>query len=192
MTAWWPHNVKYPDMLEYYKAYDWLKTKYANFFNRVIRCWQSRHDAIQLIKRVKKPNAVKWLIDERGRECTKCNIYKDRSCFGVNNKSPYRKTCECLECRRLMKKHYREKWGTQKDREFRLKKRKLEIWSLIAFHDPIVVNWNPREIIWEVKDYKTKKWHLIYSQLLKQYRRLDTNDNHARNKNCKKFYKVQQ
>lgn len=192
MTAWWPHHVKHPDLVNYYRDYEWIKTTYTNFFSRIVKCWESKEEAIKLIRRVKKPRQIKWLINEQWRECIKCLEYKVRELYHRSTSWVYWRTSDCIECRNKAKREYRASTNYAKDKELKTKKRKLELWEKLSFHHPIIVNWNPREVIWEVKEYKMKKWYLIYSQLLKQYKWLDTNDNHARNKNCKKFYKIKE
>ena len=56
-----------------------------------------------------------------------------------------------------MKKSYREKNWYAKDKEYKQRTRKLEIWSYIAFLNPVYIDWAPRENVWEVVGYQLKK-----------------------------------
>jgi len=190
MTAWWPNHIKHPELVNFYKNYEWIKTTYAIFFWRVMRGWESMEDAISFIRRVKKPRQIKWLIDDKWRECTRCLQYKERRLYHYSKTWPHQRTNDCIECRTKMKKEYRERTNGLKDKELRDRKRKLDIWDNLVFYDPIIVNWNPREVVWEVIEYKKHKWYKIHSKLMNQYRWLDTNDNHGRNENCKRFYRL--
>ena len=133
----------------------------------------------------------KTQISEDGRICTKCLVFKERNEFinDFSNKKTYKST-RCKECIYKAKQEYRIRTNRAKDKEYREKKRKLEIGQIISFLDPIYIDWRPREDKRQVIDYKYKKWYKITSLLKRETKRLDTNDNHNKNINCKRFYKI--
>lgn len=188
MTAWWDNNIKYPDLVAYYRGYEWDKCKYTCFFARVIR-WIPNNKAI-LPESLRWKHNIKTKITNDWRVCTKCLEFKTRDKFSRAKSFKQWYSSQCLDCRNKTKRAYREKTNYSKDHEYKKLKRKLEIWQKIAFYDPVYVDGFPREDIRIVRDYKFKRWYQIQSIHTKLYRRLDINDNVKANKNCTKYYKV--
>lgn len=72
-------------------------------------------------------------------------------------------------------------WYT-KDREYKYKKRHLEIGDQIYFNSEI----------WEVQSYSMKKWYIVKSIVNWNERRISTADNHyRRNNHCVRFTKLE-
>jgi len=193
MPRWWVVNLKHPEMYNFYRNYTEKKCSYCTFFSRVIQQGISYQDAIDPWSLIWK-HLLKWLITDIGRECTKCRIMKPRSEYNRNYKSwknfhqPY-----CKICQRVMKSEYRKRTWYLKDKQYKEQRRKLATGQKIAFCEPMIVKWLPREVIREVQSYEKKKWYLLYSPLLKEYTRLSTcdNHNHPQNKLCKRFYIIE-
>lgn len=192
MPAWWAKNIKYHEQLAFYHSFVGDKCPYRTFSARVQK-WLPYDWAIQKENR-KWKHLVKGLITDTGRECTKCKVMKPRSEYNknytawLNFRQPY-----CKVCQSIMKKEYRKKTWYLKDKQYKEHRRKLAIGQKIAFCEPMIVKWLPREVIREVQSYEKKKWYLLYSSLLKEYTRLSTSDNHnhPQNKLCKRFYIVE-
>lgn len=157
-------NLKHKELwLRYQENKTILSTSYANYINRILRYWQTKEDAIKIANNIKKPNAIKTMVDQNWRECTICRIYKDRWSYHNSKSWVYRKTNDCKECRNKKRQEYREKTNRIKDREYKKKTRTLEIWSTIALFNPIWINWVPREDKYKVLSYKKYKWYLLKS-----------------------------
>ncbi len=182
------HNVKYPDLIHWYRSYDGEKCKYIVFMSRVIRYWYSKEEAIT-------PQSLHWKhfikteIRENGRECTACGKFKFRDEFHKTKGTTTGRTSNCKACRNLAKQKARAE-GRTNDREYKLRTRKLEIWSYIAFLTPIYVDWAPRENVREVVGYQFKKDYQLKSVHTGTYRTLDTNDNRKVSQNCLPYYRV--
>jgi hypothetical protein len=188
---WWHRatNIKYPELLLFYKNYEGEKCKYSVFRSRAIRYGYSKEEAIQKVSYLWK-HMIKGEIKEKGRNCTNCWIFKPRSEFSKDLSNKYRHTPDCKECRKRKKRAYREQNQRSKDKEYRLKKRKLQIGEYIAFLNPVLVEGIPREDVREVVGYTFKKGYSIKSVHTWLERTLDTGDNQKVNKNCERFYRV--
>ena len=191
IDKYYQKNLKYVEMNSFYNDFEWDKCNYWCYFRRVKKQWLSFDKAISPEKLKKWPQS-KTKVDDNGRECTKCLEYKEWDFFNKNNAWPNRKQNICKECQKKAKKEYRERTGGLKDKEYRKKKRILEIWSDIAFTKAVYIDWMPREDVYTIIKYVFHKWYLLQSKRTKEYRRLDTNDNrtHERSRNCTEFYRL--
>ena len=79
---------------------------------------------------------------------------------------------------------------TLKTKNTSKKTRKLEIWSYIAFLNPVYIDWAPRENVWEVVGYQFKKGYQLKSVHTGACRTLNTNDNRKVSQNCLPYYRV--
>ena len=187
--AWGDHNVKYPELLAWYRSYEWEKCKYTVFMSRVIRYWYSKEEAITP-KSLLGKRKIKTEIREDGRVCTVCGKFKFRDEFVRTKGTTTGRTPNCKDCRNEMKKSYREKNWYAKDKEYKQRTRKLMIWSYIAFLNPVTIDWAPRENVREVVGYQLKKGYQLKSVYTWAYRTLDTNDNRKVSQNCLPYYRV--
>lgn len=183
------HNVKYPELLAWYRAYEWEKCKYRIFMSRVIRYWYSKEEAITPKSLIGK-RKIKTEIREDGRVCTVCWQFKFRDEFARTKGTTTGRTPNCKDCRNEMKKSYREKNWYAKDKEYKLRTRKLTIWSYIAFLNPVYIDWAPRENVRQIVGYQMKKGYELKSVHTWAYRTLDTNDNRKVSQNCLPYYRV--
>lgn len=156
-------NIKHPELVEYYHSYQWDKAPYRDFFARVTRWCYSTEEAIR--KDFKKPNPRNSEYDDNGRICRDCNKYKPRSDYHNSKVWLNKRTQNCIECRNKNKQEYRQNNRRSKDHEYKQKKRKLEVWEIIATYNPIIYEWNPRENKLQVLHYRYKKWYYCKSLL---------------------------
>lgn len=187
------HNLKHKELYARYTNYTWDKCKRSVFASRVTRYWYTKEKAIVKTRYDKWDNGTQLrykiynsVVDDNGRVCRDCWEYKtwDKFCRSKNTRSWY--TPNCYECRNKRKREYRLKTWNAKDREYKLKKRKLIIWEYIALLNPWILNWMIRENSFKVIDYKNRKWYTIQSCLDWHIEKIDTNDN----KGSKKFYRI--
>ncbi len=159
---------------EIFQNIQWDKCCYEHFLKN-IRNWIDIKEAHKVI------NRNKTHIDEDWRVCVKCWEYKIWELYNTDrsNKTTWRQS-KCRECAIKDKREYREKTNYLKDKEYKQKKRKLEIWQEIM----IIDQWIPET--YKVVKYKFKKWYMIQSTFTQYYKRIDTNDN----KKSIKFYKI--
>lgn len=181
------HNVKHPDLVHWYRAYEWEKCKYSVFIGRVIRYWYPKERAISPITLLR--DNLKTEVRENGKICTVCGIFKLRDEFARTKATTTGRTSNCKACRNLAKKKARAE-GRTNDKEYKNKTRKLEIWSYIAFLNPVYIDWAPRENVWEVVGYQFKKGYQLKSVHTGACRTLDTNDNKRVSQNCLPYYRV--
>lgn len=180
--------IKYPDLLDRYHTYEGEKCSYLVFLGRVVRHWYPKEEAIS-------PKSFLWKwkikteIKEDGRVCTVCGQFKLRDQFHKTKETTTGRTGACKICRNAAKKKARAE-GRTNDKEYRIRKRKLKIWSYIAFLTPIYVDWAPRENVREVVGYQLKKGYQLKSVHTWAYRTLDTNDNRKVSQNCLPYYRV--
>lgn len=188
MTAWWTHHIKHPELIERYRSFEWKKTTYRNFLNRVLNQLYEKEKAIIDTCYTGK-RKIKWTFDNNWRECTNCKEYKEWKLFAKMKSWIHWRAPNCLECRRDKKRAYREKTNYEKDHEYKERTRKLEIWSIIMItqeaEKDLLELWyiQKRKVI----NYKFKKWYTIQSEQTRKIRTIDTNDNKATNKNSLKF-----
>lgn len=182
------NHLKYKDLYERYQNYAWEKCKYNTFAARVTRYWYSKEDAISINNyilgtlwsklRYKRYNSV---VDENGRVCRGCWVYKTWDKFWKNKQQKNWYTSRCLECRNLKKKEYRKANKCAKDKEYRNWRRNLAIGDQIYFQDDI----------WDVISYKYKKWYTVRSILNWWERIICTWDNHhVKGNHCVRFRKL--
>ena len=122
--------------------------------------------------------------DDNGRVCSCCKQYKKWNEFSVDRSrfNARWRSYDCLECRREKKRRYRLNGWYAKDREYKYKKRHLEIGDQIYFNSEI----------WEVQSYSMKKWYIVKSIVNWNERRISTADNHyRRNNHCVRFTKLE-
>lgn len=174
----------------YWENKDRKSSSYPVFIERVLRFWRDKDRAIIRTHEIKKPTQVKWVINEQWRECTICNQYKLRSYYHKSVAWIYWHTNDCRECRNDRKREYRVKTNYTKDKEYKEKKRKLNIGDKIKLKEPVKYLDTFIMPVWEVVKYEFKKWYTLYSPDYKIYKWLDTNDNKKINKNCVWFYKI--
>ena len=121
--------------------------------------------------------------DDNGRVCSCCKQYKKWNEFSVDRSrfNARWRSYDCLECRREKKRKYRLNGWYAKDREYKYKKRHLEIGDQIYFNSEI----------WEVQSYSMKKWYIVKSIVTWEEKRISTADNHyRRNNHCVRFVKL--
>ena len=181
------YNVKHPELLSWYRSFEGEKCSYSVFFGRVVRYWYPKEKAISLTTLLRNNNKTE--VRENGRICTVCWQFKFRDEFARTKKTTTGRTPNCKECRNAAKKRARVE-GRTNDREYKLRTRKLEIWSYIAFLHPVYINWAPRENVREVVGYQFKKGYQLKSVHTGACRTLDTNDNRKVSQNCVPYYRV--
>ena len=176
---------RHPDLIEYYRIYNWEKTSYANFANRHLRLWYSKEEAIlPKVRRAWAPDKTK--VEENGRECTVCWEMQNRDQFAKSKLGINGKTSDCKDCRNKRVRWYREKnWERYKSNYKDM--RKLHIGEYIALLEPVYVDWFPREDVYEVLDYEFRQWYKLRSTLTGYYRNACT----WSNPNSIKYYRVE-
>jgi len=173
-----PRHLKHKELNKWYREQEGEKSNYRVFIGRVIRYWYSKEEAI---KKEPKPKKSKTLINEKGRVCLKCWIFKERDNYSKNKKVKTWRLGTCKECMKEIKREYRyNRGGIEKDREYKRNKRHLEIGEQVFLNDEI------REVI----DKKFKRGVKIRSLLSGNERRLDPNDNKGKSLNSIKFERV--
>lgn len=118
------------------------------------------------------PFQLKTSYDENGRVCTSCNQYKERQFYCKMSNGIKRKSPNCLECRNIKKRLYREKTKYTKDREYKKRIRRMDLWI------NIILLWEEKkdlEVYWKIQkrkvlNYKFKKWYTIKSNITWYYR----------------------
>ena len=184
MWRWWLKRTKSPELHQRYENQPQPKPTRNIFRNRVIQYWYSKEKAItneRYIFQAKRTQHIQR--DENWRVCNKCKQYKPRDEY-AKNKVWFRWKCwSCKECKNKEHREYRIKTNHQKDREYKIKRRKLNIWDQIYF------NWQIREVIW----YKYNRWYTVKSITSDEEHRIDTWDNKFSTKtNCVKFTKLKE
>lgn len=170
MKLW--NNTKHPELVEYYHRYEWEKPTYCTYYSRVMVQGMNKEEAMTYKRSWKSEH-----YDDTGRVCSRCKAYKNRSEYHYSRTWRNHKTTNCIECRTIMKKEYRQKTGYAKDHEYKKKIRTLKIWSLVAMYYPILHEWVLREDSYRVLDYKYKKWYLVKSTLTGKMKYISIMDN---------------
>lgn len=184
MWRWWVQRTKRPELHERYDKQPQPKAKRQTFRERVVRYWYTKEQSLRTDNWFRRQKRNQHIVrDENWRVCRKCNQYKVRDKFS-KNKDWFRWKCwTCKECKNKEHREYRIKTNHQKDREYKIKRRKLNIWDQIYF------NWQIREVIW----YKYNRWYTVKSITSDEERRIDTWDNKLSTKtNCVKFTKLKE
>ena len=183
MVAWWVHNLKYKELYEWYQQQPQPKAIRVNFRERVIRYWYDRDSALNPTEDIWRAKRCKHIVyDDNGRVCNKCWEYKKRDDYSYNKVWFYKRNSTCKECKNKAHAEYRLNWWYEKDREYKKKKRYLDVGDQIYFNSEI----------WEVGDYKYNKWYSVKSIVNWEERRISTSDNHyRRNNNCVRFTKLE-
>lgn len=179
---WWVRHLKHKELYEWYQQQPQPKAIRVNFRERVIRYWYDRDSALNPTEDIWRAKRCKHIVyDDNGRVCNKCWEYKKRELF-ANSKAWFKRhTSVCKECRNSYHREFREKTNHEWDRKYKLEKRHLERWDQIYFHNEI----------WEVKEYRNKKWYTVVSIMTWAERVISTSDNHnRRNNNCVRFVKL--
>ena len=182
MWRWWLKRTKSPELHQRYDKQPEPKCKRAKFVSRVNLYWYTKEQALSTERYLFKAKRNQHIVrDENWRVCNKCKKYKPRSEY-ARNKSWFHKKCwKCKECANAEHHEYRLNWWYAKDREYKIRKRKLNIWEQVYF------NWEIREVVW----YKYNRWYTVKSIVSGEERRIDTNDNPIRtNTNCVRFQKL--
>ncbi len=184
---WWPRNLKHHNLNQFYHEYDWPKIWYSTYLWRVLRYWYDKEIAIQKYIKLIWKSLIKWEVTRDGRNCTKCGEYKLWLHFTKNKEWPKWYDSKCRNCKKILKKEYRDKTNRQKDNEYRKNKRKLEIWKYIHLWI-IQIDWviQPMEYR-KVVDKKKMQSYKLQSMTTWYFCRLDTTE---WNPNYKKFYHV--
>ena len=180
---WGIYNLKHKELYEWYNNQPEPKVKRAKFSNRIFQYWYSREDAIKDVNWMSlKKRTKNWIIiKENWRVCSKCKQFKEWNCFARTKKWINWYTCNCKECRNKAKAEYRKRTNYAKDHEYKKNKRNLTIWDQIYFQDDV----------WEVLDYKHKKWYTVKSILNWTEKKISTMDNHhSINNSCVRFTKL--
>lgn len=184
MGVWWVKHLKHKELYYWYQEQSQPKSKRVVFCSRVVRYWYDKEKALQ-IENLHSEKTLKryWsVIGEDGRVCNKCKQYKQRDFFARSKVWVKWHTSICKECRNKTHQEYRLNWWYKKDQEFKKRKRKLNKWDQIYFQNEI----------WEVGEYKNKKWYTVKSIMNWTERRISTMDNHNRhNTNCVRFTKLE-
>ena len=177
-------QIKNIELYKRYKEYVWEKPKRPTFRERVLKYWYTKREAIDPkrdIRRSKRNKHIKR--DEKGRVCNSCNEYKEREEYSYNKVWFHQRNGTCKKCKNQFHQEYRNKGGREKDKEYKEKKRKLNIWEQVYFNNEIR----------EVQGYQYKKWYTVKSIINGTERRLDTNDNTIGvNRNCVRFSKLKE
>lgn len=177
------NNLKHKELYERYNQQPWPKAKRSIFSYRVIRCWYDKIDALNpdsLLKQAKRKQ-FNCTYDENWRVCTKCWEYKVWSEYAKNKVWVCGFTSKCKDCRNKYHQEYRDKTNRARDKQYKIEKRKLNIWDQVYFNSQIR----------EVAEYKSNRWYKVVSIMTWEERRLSTSDNHNRpNTNCARFVKI--
>lgn len=113
------------------------------------------------------PFKSKCIIDDIGRECSKCFEYKKWYSYSRDN-SKYAirwKTSNCKKCRNKIKREYRNNNWYTVDRLYKQLNRTLYIWDIISYDNEE----------YKVVSYKYKQWYKAYNG--KVFINIDTSDN---------------
>lgn len=180
---WWLKRTKRPELHQRYDKQSEPKTTRNLFRNRVNLYWYTKEQAITNEKYIFQAKRTQHITrDENWRVCNKCKTYKPRDEFAKNVKWFHQKCGSCKKCKNQEHREYRLNWWYEKDREYKIKRRKLNIGDQIYF------NWQIREVIW----YKYNRWYTVKSIMSDEIRRIDTNDNKLKTTtNCVKFTKIE-
>ena len=180
---WGIHNLKHKELYEWYNNQPEPKVKRAKFSSRVIQYWYSKEDAIKDIDYLKLGKRKRYwtIVEENWRVCSRCKQFKEWNMFARTKDGINGRTSNCKQCRNEMKREYRLKTWYAKDHEYKKNKRVLSIWDQIYFQDDV----------WEVLDYKHKKWYTVKSILNWTEKKISTMDNHySINNSCVRFTKL--
>lgn len=179
---WWFQRTKHPELHKRYDEQSEPKPKRAIFRARVDKYWYSKEQAICADNWIRRKKRNKHIIrDENWRVCNKCKQYKARDEYSYNKVWFHERNSACKECKNKAHREYRSNWWSKKDKEYRDKKRHLNIWEQVYFH------WQIREVV----EYKNKKWYKVKSIVDWTERRIDTWDNKLSPKtNCVRFTKL--
>lgn len=181
----WPNNLKHHELNEYYNNHKWPKIWYTTYLWRALRYWQDKETAIQKYIKIQWKSLIKWLINDNGRECTKCKEYKTWSEYSKSKTWIKWYTGVCKQCRNTYKAEYRKITNYSVDMEYKKRTRKLEIWQRLHFGvvkiDWVIQPMEYRKVIEKKKmqAYKLKSLSTWYFCLL---------DPTEWNCNYKKFY----
>lgn len=184
MWRWWLIRTKRPELHERYDKQPQPKAKRQTFRERVVRYWYTKEESLRTDNWLRRRKRNQHIVrDENWRVCNKCKQYKPRDEFSYNKVWFHQRNCACKECKNKAHREYRLNWWYAKDQEYRIKKRKLNIWDQIYF------NWQIREVI----EQKPNRWYIVKSITSDDERRISTSDNHNReNTNCVRFSKLQE
>jgi len=187
---WWANNIKHKELLERYKTQPDPKPKYTTFFGRVLRYWYTKEKAIN-------PKSLLWLhfiknpYQENWKVCNNCNQFKEWKDYNKNRAIKNWYNGKCRECMIQQKREYRKRTNRQKDKEYRLKTRKLATGDTLQFYDDVEKDLlqycriQQRQVIW----YEYKKWYRIKSLTTWHTDRLNTTQA-KKAKKYKRFIKI--
>lgn len=185
----WAFNVKRHELLKRFHSCNKPKCKQTVFIARVTKYWYSKTKAIKPWDMRSGTHRIKTEIKQEWRICTRCGLFKLWDQFAKSKDFRQFYTSDCKECRNRIHQERRIQERYSKDREYKLRRRKLQIGDLIAFMEPVVIEEIPREDAWKVIAYEHNKWYTIRSIRTREVKQLDTGDN-PQSDNCKKFYKI--
>lgn len=181
MTSWWLRYCKNIELHQRYESQPQPKCNRVKFISRVKKYWYAKEQAIsseRYIFQAKRNQHIKR--DENWRVCNTCKQYKARDEFSYNRVWFHHRSPNCKECRNKKHREYRMNWWSEKDKEYRIKKRHLTIWEQVYFH------WQIREVI-----DKKYNWYIVKNIITEETRRISTSDNHYRpNNSCVRFQKL--
>lgn len=182
--SWWRRRTKRPELHERYDNQPQPKATRNNFRERVLKYWYTRQEALTPKRELRRQKRNEHIVrDENWRVCSICKTYKPRDEFSYNKVWFHQRNCGCKECKNKAHREYRIRTNHAKDQEYKIRKRKLNIWDQIYF------NWQIREVI----EQKPNKWYIVKSITSEDERRISTSDNHNKeNTNCVRFVKLQE
>lgn len=172
-------HVKHHELLEFWYSYPGPKCKYLTYLNRATRYWYSKEEAIHIDP---KPmwQIVQSRHDEFGRVCMKCGTYRLYDQFHRRNHRSWHMnySSQCKICRNTQRQETRKITNYAKDKEYRDRTRKLEIWQIIVLWLLKDSNWMVYwEDKWKVLWYQKRKWYLIKNVVTWAEKRIDTGNN---------------
>ena len=180
-----PSTVKYKELNDFYRNHTDPKVLYNTFKTRILTYKYTDREKAITEKLYTSRRQNKW-IDEDGRICTKCKQRKPRNMFAYTKATVCHMTSKCKECRNAEHRELRKRQWWLVDKARKDKQRKLIIGEKIALAQPRYINWLPREDIYQVVDYKYKRWYLLQSTIDWIYTWIDT----WNNPKSKKFYRL--
>ena len=178
---WRVRHLKHKELYEWYQQQHEPKCQRAKFASRVKKYGYSKEKALTLESLYAAKRREYIVYDSDGRVCTRCWEYKKRDLFSYSKSGFNKHTPMCKECRNKYHNEHRQKTWYKADREYKDKKRHLQIGDQIYFNSEI----------WEVQSYSSNKWYIVKSIVTWEERRISTMDNHYRkNNHCVRFRKL--
>lgn len=92
------HNVS--PLYHFYHSHEWPKPTYSGFYQRVKVRWMTPEEAIL------PTNRYGYILDDNGRECSKCKAFKSWDNFSVDVTAPSGRRPVCSNCVSIAHKKY--------------------------------------------------------------------------------------